>query len=452
MLLAITGFVMIGLLMFFLLKGKAIPMTLFVVLPILGAVINGYGLTDIAGFIKDGVSTTWSMAALFVFVVTYFGIMTDVGMFDKLVQKLIRIADGHVLGIFLVVVLIATLGHLDGNSPTTYLIAIPALLPLCKKLNIRISAIMAVCCSVITVMNLVPWGGVLNRQSVTLAMDSGLLWRAYLPMQIFGWFCCVGLAVVMSRIEVRRGAGKVAVLAAGESAEAAADPEVLALQRPKLLWYNVILTVAVFVLLFKTSLPNYSIFMMGCVLALAVNYPNPKDQEARLAAHAPKVISLVATVLSAGVMVGVLNNTGMIVAMAELIIHILPDFLCAHLHLVFAFFGGFIPRSAVLRHSARAHRGVRPIRHTGPERGHRLWNRRGQLFHPGAGHRLHLPGAGRLRSVLKGAHALQLLPPLDCGTADDRLRLRHGLHRDLTHCPAAAAVHRSGSGRERSGP
>ena len=62
---------------------------------------------------------------------------------------------------------------MDGNSPTTYLIAIPALLPLCKKLNIRISAIMAVCCSVITVMNLVPWGGVLNRQSVTLAMDSG---------------------------------------------------------------------------------------------------------------------------------------------------------------------------------------------------------------------------------------------------------------------------------------
>ena len=64
MLLAITGFVMIGLLMFFLLKGKAIPMTLFVVLPILGAVINGYGLTDIAGFIKDGVSTTWSLSLI----------------------------------------------------------------------------------------------------------------------------------------------------------------------------------------------------------------------------------------------------------------------------------------------------------------------------------------------------------------------------------------------------
>lgn len=342
MLLAITGFAMIGLLMFFLLKGKAIPMTLLVALPILGAVINGYGVKDIAVFIKDGVSTTWSMAALFVFVVTYFGIMIDVGMFDKLVQKLIKIADGHVLGIFLVIVLIATLGQLDGNSPTTYLITIPALLPLCKKLNIRITAVMAVCCSVITVMNLVPWGGVLNRQSVTLSMDSGLLWKAYLPMQIFGWFCCVGFAFIMSRIEIRRGAGRVTAAPEGSAAGAVLDPSVLALQRPRLLWYNVLLTVAVFVLLFKTSLPNYSVFMIGCVLALVVNYPNPKDQEARIAAHASKTISLAATVLSAGVMVGVLNNTGMIVAMAKLIIHILPGFLCAHLHLVFAFFGGFI--------------------------------------------------------------------------------------------------------------
>ena len=83
MLLALTGFVMIGLLMYFLLKGKAIPVTLFVVLPIIGALINGFGIADITDYIKSGVSTTWGMAALFVFVITYFGIMTDVGMFDS---------------------------------------------------------------------------------------------------------------------------------------------------------------------------------------------------------------------------------------------------------------------------------------------------------------------------------------------------------------------------------
>ena len=52
MLLALTGFVMIGLLMYFLLKGKAIPVTLFVVLPIIGALINGFGIADITDYIN----------------------------------------------------------------------------------------------------------------------------------------------------------------------------------------------------------------------------------------------------------------------------------------------------------------------------------------------------------------------------------------------------------------
>ena len=323
MLLALTGFVMIGLLMYFLLKGKAIPVTLFVVLPIIGALINGFGIADITDYIKSGVSTTWGMAALFVFVITYFGIMTDVGMFDKLVKKLIKIANGRVLGILLVVVLVSILGHLDGNSPTTYLIVIPAM-------------------ATITVMNLVPWGGVLNRQSITLAMDSNELWHMYLPLQICGLVCCVGLAVIMARVEVKRGAGKIDVAATQEEETEVVDEAAAKLLRPKLLWYNVLLTVVVFVLLFTTKLPNYFIFMLGCVFALVVNFPDPKEQEARLAAHAPKAISLVATVLAAGVMVGILNNTGMIVAMAEFIINILPAALAKHLHLVFAFLGGFI--------------------------------------------------------------------------------------------------------------
>lgn len=282
------------------------------------------------------------MAALFVFVITYFGIMTDVGMFDKLVKKLIKIANGRVLGILLVVVLVSILGHLDGNSPTTYLIVIPAMAPLCKKLNIRISTIMMVCTATITVMNLVPWGGVLNRQSITLAMDSNELWHMYLPLQVCGLVCCVGLAVIMARVEVKRGAGKIDVSATQEEEAEVVDKAAAKLLRPKLLWYNVLLTVVVFVLLFTTKLPNYFIFMLGCVFALVVNFPDPKEQEARLAAHAPKAISLVATVLAAGVMVGILNNTGMIVAMAEFIINILPAALAKHLHLVFAFLGGFI--------------------------------------------------------------------------------------------------------------
>lgn len=344
MLLGITGFAIVVLMVILLLKGKAIPMAVFTILPIIGAFINGFSLNEIIEFIKTGVGTVWSMAALFVFVVTYFGIMSDVGMFDKLVDMLVNIANGRVVGLFLVISIVAMIGHLDGNSPTTYLITIPALLPLCKKLHIRTTSVMLVTCASVTVMNLVPWGGVVNRTSIVMNMDSSLLWKEILPVQIFGLGCCLILAIIVARIEIKRGAGAVSEGGAGEvtTVNVSGGEENTALRRPRLLWFNVLLTVVIFILLLGTGLPNYVVFMIGCVAALMVNFPNIKEQEERLYAHAPKVVVLVATVLSAGVLVGVLNNSGMIVSMANMIIHILPKFLAPHLHMVFAFFGGFI--------------------------------------------------------------------------------------------------------------
>ena len=344
MLLGLTGFAIVVLMVVLLLKGKALPIAVFTILPIVGAFINGFSLAEVIDFAKKGTGTVWAMAALFVFVVTYFGIMSDVGMFDKLVEKLVKVAKGRVVGLFLVVSVVAMLGHLDGNSPTTYLITIPALLPLCKKLNIRTTAVMLVTCASVTVMNLVPWGGVVNRTSIVLKMDSSVMWKEIIPTQVFGLVCCLVLAVIVARLEVRRGAGAVDGNGHTEASQVtmAADEAAAALRRPKLLWFNVGLTVFVFVLLLATNIPNYVCFMIGCVLALAVNFPDIREQENRIYAHAPKVVMLVATVLSAGVLVGVLNNSGMIVNMAKIIIGILPEFLGPHLHMVFGFLGGFI--------------------------------------------------------------------------------------------------------------
>ena len=53
-------------------------------LPIIGALICGFSLSDISEFIGKGVGSTWQTAILFIFSVTYFGIMNDAGLFDKL--------------------------------------------------------------------------------------------------------------------------------------------------------------------------------------------------------------------------------------------------------------------------------------------------------------------------------------------------------------------------------
>lgn len=61
----------------------------------------------------------------------------------------------------------------------------------------------------------------------------------YLPLQICGLVCCVGLAVIMARVEVKRGAGKIDVAATQEEETEVVDEAAAKLLRPKLLWYNV---------------------------------------------------------------------------------------------------------------------------------------------------------------------------------------------------------------------
>jgi len=67
MLLAVTGFVMIFLIIYLLLQSKVHPTPIFVVVPIVCAVVCGFDFTQIAEFMKTGVTTTMPVAVLFIF-------------------------------------------------------------------------------------------------------------------------------------------------------------------------------------------------------------------------------------------------------------------------------------------------------------------------------------------------------------------------------------------------
>ena len=123
--LAIIGYAIIIVMMFLILKDKALPATCFVFLPIIGAVIAGFSIADISGFVSKGVGTTWATAILFVFSILYFGIMNYAGLFDKLVDYLLKVAGNNVTMILLATAIIAIIGHIDGATTSTYLITIP---------------------------------------------------------------------------------------------------------------------------------------------------------------------------------------------------------------------------------------------------------------------------------------------------------------------------------------
>ncbi|MFE1645011.1 CitMHS family transporter [Microbacterium sp. P01] len=129
------------------------------------------------------------------------------------------------------------------------------------------------------------------------------------------------------RTPVGAGAAETAVLEAEDvdtmMADTMLDPNRATL-RPKLIWVNLALTLAVMVLLVLDLMPLPYVFMVGAALALIINFPKLRGQADEIVAHAPSIVGVVSMVLAAGVLVGVLNGTGMVSAMADWVVEIVP--------------------------------------------------------------------------------------------------------------------------------
>lgn len=335
MLLGLAGFLMLFIMMYLLFKSKTIPLIVFILVPVLAAFLAGFSIPEIVGFIKKGVGKTSNMAILFIFSVTFFGVMSDAGMFDAIVDRLVKKAGTNVIAVAVVSSLVAIFSHLDGATVTTVLVTVPALLPLYKKLNIRPQLLLLIVGSGMGVMNLLPWGGPVARAATVLGMDPNELWHYMIPIQILGIFTTIGIAIVYSIREIKyHNAGIISnkhISFDEENNEN--NNKILELKRPKLTIFNFSLTAAVLGLLLMDIFPTYFVFMLGCSIALIVNYPSPKAQKARIKAHAPAALDVASVMIGAGVMVGILGNSGMLEAMTIPLLKVIPGFIATKLHI-----------------------------------------------------------------------------------------------------------------------
>ncbi len=330
---AVVGFAMIICIVALLLKGKMSPIVVLTIIPAVAALILGHGPVEIADFIKEGVKTTTNNGILFIFSVIYFGVMSDTGMFDVIVNFLVKKAGNNVIAVTVATALIATIAHLDGTTATTVLITIPALYPVYKAMKIDTKILLCLTGACMGVMNLLPWGGPVARAATVLSMDANDLWHILIPIQIVGLIFNVVVAVLLGMLAVKQGAG------AGKGEEVEQNQkekdEEAALRRPKLLIFNLVLTIALIAVLSAGLVTSYVAFMIALSLALAVNYPNLKLQDKLVKKHAPAALIISATLFSAGAMVGIFDGTGMLTEMANAIMSIIPGFLGQFIHIIF---------------------------------------------------------------------------------------------------------------------
>ncbi|MFJ4471452.1 CitMHS family transporter [Streptomyces sp. NPDC089424] len=373
--LTILGFAMIATFLVLIMLKKMSPIAALVLIPALFCVVVGKG-AHLGDYVIDGVSSLAPTAAMLMFAIVYFGVMIDVGLFDPIVRGILKFCKADPMRIVVGTALLAAIVSLDGDGSTTFMITVSAMYPLYKRLKMSLVVMTGVAATANGVMNTLPWGGPTARAATALKLDAGDIFVPMIPALAVGLVFVVALSYVLGLRERRRlgvltldevleeeketvlvgsggagaaggsgasgaGAGRDTVgSGSGTDAENPGDDDFQGLDpdratlRPKLLWFNALLTAGLLTAMIMELLPIPVLFLIGAALALTVNFPNIPDQKARLAAHADNVLNVSGMVFAAAVFTGVLQGTGMVDGMATWLVDIIPGSMGPHMALV----------------------------------------------------------------------------------------------------------------------
>ncbi|WP_066589296.1 CitMHS family transporter [Corynebacterium provencense] len=395
------GFLMILTFMTLIMTGRMTPLLALILVPTVFGLIGGAGL-GLGDMVIDAVKDMAPTAALLMFAIMYFGIMIDVGLFDPLIRVITRVLGNDPAKIVFGTAVLAGAVSLDGDGSTTFIITTSAMLPLYLRLGMNPVILTCVAGLINGTVNILPWGGPTVRAAAALGLDPSEVFVPMIPSLIAGVVVCLVFAWMMGLAERRRlgtvgidapvavpatgggsGTGTVTGTVTGAVTGAVAegsehtsmadtmlDPDRDTL-RPKLIWFNLVLTALVMVLLVIDIFPLAYVFMVGAAVALVVNFPRVKDQAHEMTAHSSSIVAVAGMVFAAATLVGVLNGTGMVDAMAEWVTTVIPDSLGGYLAPITgllsmpftffmsndAFYFGVLP---VLAESA-SHYGIAPV-------------------------------------------------------------------------------------------
>ena len=104
------------------------------------------------------------------FAVLYFGTMLDTGLFDPIVERIIRYAKGDPLKVVMGTAILTMMVHLDGDGTATFMIVISAFLPVYRQLKINKLLLPCIVALGVGPMHLVPWSGTSARAMATLTL------------------------------------------------------------------------------------------------------------------------------------------------------------------------------------------------------------------------------------------------------------------------------------------
>ncbi len=327
--LALLGLLTILALLGAILSKRVSPLVALIAVPTVAALAGGFGLKT-STFVVQGIQSVSPVVGMFVFAILYFGTMSDAGMFDPVIDRILGLVRARPARVAVGTLVLAMLAHLDGSGATTFLITVPAVLPLYDRLGMDRRVLACAAAMGAGVMNLLPWGGPTLRASAALSIPLTSLYNPMVPAHAVGILFVLAAAWRLGKREEKRlGLGRRDGAEQGIRREL--SPEQEALRRPANFWYNVVLTVTVIGAMVSGMVEPVVAFMLGLVLALVVNYRSAEMQRARIESHAKAALLMAGILLAAGAFTGIMRGTGMLDAMAKAAVGALPGQMAGHI-------------------------------------------------------------------------------------------------------------------------
>ena len=353
--LTILGFLMIAIFMVLIMTKKLTPLTALILVPVIIAALAGFGpqLGDMA---KNGIKEIAMTGVMLIFAILFFSLMIDTGLFEPLVQVILKAVGDNPVKTTIGTAILTTLVSLDGDGSSTYIIVVAAMLPLYKKQGMNPLVLTCIVMLAGGIMNILPWGGPTARVMSSLKLGHTEIFVPMIPIMVIGILWVLFVAYILGLNEKKRikKHGKYTKYSDSDIV-GDIDPK---LQRPKLLLVNFALTILLLIVMILDLIPLAIAFMIAFCLAALINYPQLKDQQKIVMKHSGNALSVAGMIFAAGIFTGILNGTGIMQAMGNSIIGIVPESWGSILNIITAVFS--VPLTFFLTNDAY-YFGILPI-------------------------------------------------------------------------------------------
>jgi len=313
---AVLGFLTIIVLLALIMSKKMSPLVALIIVPVITALIGGHGL-KVSEYITNGIRSIAPTGTMFIFAILFFGILTDAGTFQPIIDKILKTVGKDPVKIAIGTAVLAMIVHLDGSGAVTFLVTVPAMLPLYEALKMKKTVLATIVALSAGTMNILPWGGPTIRAATSLGIPVTDLFNPLLIPILIGLIVVLAIAFHLGRQEkIRLGSVDNITINVDELGEK---------KESKNFIINILTIIVTIAILITGKIPPTVVFMIAFCISIIINYPLVKDQKERVDAHAKSALMMASILFAAGAFIGIMQNSGMIEQMSVTIVSKVPN-------------------------------------------------------------------------------------------------------------------------------